>query len=167
MKRISVIGCGGSGKTTLAKILHDKTDLPLYHLDCIAYADNWQEVSPEIFKDSHKNWIDKDNWIIEGTMITSLEQRLSRSDQCIFLDMPRWLCIIRIFKRLIFEYGKNRQDMANGCVESFDWPFLQYVWQFNHQTRPKILKILDKNAQNCDIITIKTKADLNKWIKNQ
>lgn len=35
MKRVIVIGCPGSGKTTFAKKLHKNTDLPLYYLDAI------------------------------------------------------------------------------------------------------------------------------------
>ena len=34
-KRIIILGCSGSGKSTFAKKLKVKTDLPLYHLDNI------------------------------------------------------------------------------------------------------------------------------------
>ena len=33
MKKIIVIGCPGSGKSTFARVLHNKTGIPLYHLD--------------------------------------------------------------------------------------------------------------------------------------
>ena len=35
MKKIIIIGCPGSGKTTFAEKLRDKTGLPLYYLDAI------------------------------------------------------------------------------------------------------------------------------------
>lgn len=166
MSRISVIGCGGSGKTTLANILSQKTQIPVHYLDCISYKENWKEVDPSIFKQKHQAWIDQEQWIIEGTMIDFLEKRLHRSTRCIFLDMPRYLCLFRIFKRLFSEYGKTRADMAEGCQENFDWPFLKYVWHFNKQTKPKILEILDKSPQSCEIITIRNKSDLKEWINN-
>lgn len=33
MKKIIVIGCMGSGKSTFAEKLHRKTKIPLFHLD--------------------------------------------------------------------------------------------------------------------------------------
>lgn len=35
MKRVIVIGCPGSGKTTFAEKLNKRTGLPLYYLDAI------------------------------------------------------------------------------------------------------------------------------------
>ena len=33
MKKVIVIGCPGSGKSTVSRALHNKTGIPLYHLD--------------------------------------------------------------------------------------------------------------------------------------
>ena len=41
MKKIMIIGCCGSGKTTLAKKLSNKLNLPLIHLDKLNWRDNW------------------------------------------------------------------------------------------------------------------------------
>lgn len=31
--KIAIIGCPGSGKSTIAKKLHERLNIPLYHLD--------------------------------------------------------------------------------------------------------------------------------------
>ena len=38
MQRILIIGCGGAGKSTLARALGEKTGLPVVHLDQIWWA---------------------------------------------------------------------------------------------------------------------------------
>ena len=43
MKRIMVVGCPGSGKSTMAIRIAQKLDLPVVHLDQIHYAPGWQE----------------------------------------------------------------------------------------------------------------------------
>ena len=43
MKRIMVVGCPGSGKSTVAIRIAQKLDLPVVHLDQIHYAPGWQE----------------------------------------------------------------------------------------------------------------------------
>ena len=35
MKKVIVIGCPGSGKSTFSRALHERTGLPLYHLDLL------------------------------------------------------------------------------------------------------------------------------------
>jgi adenylate kinase family enzyme len=47
MKRILIIGCGGAGKSTLARQLGDKLGLPVVHLDKLFWHPGWVESSKE------------------------------------------------------------------------------------------------------------------------
>ena len=47
MKKIMVIGCCGSGKSTLSKQLAKKLKLPLVHLDVLNWCGNWECVPQE------------------------------------------------------------------------------------------------------------------------
>ena len=165
MNRIAIIGCGGSGKSTLSRIVSKKKDLPVFYLDTISYKASWVEQDPAIFKEKHDEWINQERWIIDGLMIETLNKRLEKADNVVFLDTPHWLCIYRIFKRLISDYGKTREDMAEGCKESFDWPFLMYVLGFRKNIRPQVIEILENNKNNCKVTIIKTKSELNKWVE--
>ena len=49
MERILVIGCPGSGKTRLAKLLGEKLNLPVVHLDNLWWTGQWENVSREEF----------------------------------------------------------------------------------------------------------------------
>ena len=49
MKKIIVLGCSGSGKSTFAIKLHEKLGLPLYHLDNIWWKDDRTHISREEF----------------------------------------------------------------------------------------------------------------------
>ena len=43
MKRVMVIGCCGSGKTTLSRKLGEKLGLPVVHLDKLFWHPGWVE----------------------------------------------------------------------------------------------------------------------------
>ena len=50
MERVIIIGCGGAGKSTLARALGEKTGLPVIHLDQIWWGPgNWQHMEREDF----------------------------------------------------------------------------------------------------------------------
>lgn len=66
MKKVIIIGCGGAGKTTLAKQLAARLNLPLYHLDAYFWQPGWQEADADEFMFKHYELISQDKWIIDG-----------------------------------------------------------------------------------------------------
>jgi len=49
MDRIAIIGCGGSGKTVLARHLAARLGLEVVNLDGLYYDDGWNPTPPEKF----------------------------------------------------------------------------------------------------------------------
>ena len=47
MERILIIGCGGAGKSTMARQLGDKLQIPVVHLDKLFWKPGWVESSRE------------------------------------------------------------------------------------------------------------------------
>ena len=64
MKKIIVIGCMGSGKSTFAEKLHRKTKIPLFHLDNIWWKADRTHISREEFDSELNRIIQGDSWII-------------------------------------------------------------------------------------------------------
>lgn len=94
MKRITIVGCPGAGKSTFARALSHKTKIPLVHLDFY-----YHQREPDYQKDKQA-WLDKlagltsgETWIIEGNYGSSYEQIIPKSDALIFMDMSSWLSI--------------------------------------------------------------------------
>ena len=135
MERILVIGCPGSGKTRLAKLLGDKLNLPVVHLDNLWWTDGWENVSREEFDARLENALNLDSWIIDGNYSRTMDARLEKCDTIIYLDFSRWACLRGMFQRVILNHGKVRPDMAEGCPERFDWEFFKYIWNFNKNNR--------------------------------
>ena len=45
MKKIVVLGCGGSGKSTFSKKLGVLLDIPIYHLDTFYWKPGWKALN--------------------------------------------------------------------------------------------------------------------------
>ncbi|BAZ43015.1 topology modulation protein [Chondrocystis sp. NIES-4102] len=153
-KRIVIIGCCGAGKSTLAKILGEKLDLPVIHLDTYYWQPGWQETEENDWLTIQQELIKNSCWIIDGNYINTMDIRLAVADTIIWLDFNRYLCLWRVLKRYLQYSGKTRPDMATGCLERFNWEFLQYVWNFNQIHRPTILEQIAKYRGNQQIIIL-------------
>ena len=150
-KRIVVIGCSGSGKSTFSRKLHHLTGNPLYHLDKLYWLPDWELRSTEEQERIQKELVQQGEWIIDGNYQRSLPIRLALADTVFFFDYPRRLCLYRALKRVALNRKRARPDMGEGCPERFDWEFMKFIWNFNKNNRPGLIALLDQAPTGIEI----------------
>ncbi len=157
MKKIMVIGCPGSGKSTFSRALHKLTSVPLFHLDMMYWNSDRTTVDKAVFRERLSNTLQKDAWIIDGNYGSTMELRLQACDTVIFLDYPLNVCLDGIKERR----GKTRTDMP--WVESEDEEdaeFIEFIKNYNSQSRPKVMELLGKYSdKNIYIFKARNEAD--------
>lgn len=163
MERIMIIGCGGAGKSTLARQLGEKTGLPVVHLDKLFWKPGWVSLSREEFDLVHQEAISRERWIIDGNFDRTIPQRLSRCDTVLYLDFSRWACVMGVAKRVLTTYGTVREDMGEGCPERFDLEFLKWVWDFNKNKREKNYRLLEE-AEGVEVIILKNRREVKRFL---
>lgn len=137
MNRALVIGCPGSGKSTFARRLRDKTGLPLFYLDQIYWRADRTTVDRETFDRQLKDILTRNRWIIDGNYLRTLPLRLLYCDTVFFLDYPVELCLKGIEARR----GKAREDMP--WIETTPDPvFESFVTSFEADVRPLVEQAL-------------------------
>jgi hypothetical protein len=82
VERIVILGCAGSGKTTLARQLGKRTGAPVICLDTI-WQPHWDENDVPAFRALIKNAHASERWISDG----NLRSRPSISD---YRALPWW-----------------------------------------------------------------------------
>lgn len=164
MERIMIIGCGGAGKSTLARQLGEKTGLPVIHLDQLFWRPGWVSVSKEEFDKLHREALAGEKWIIDGNFDRTMGERIKRCDTVIYLDFSRFACLMGVCKRILTTYGTVRPDMGEGCPERIDREFLQWVWNFNKNKREKNYRMLNE-AEGVETIVLKNRRAVKKFLK--
>src|SRR5438034_11750677 len=86
LKRILVIGSGGSGKTTFARRLAERTTLPLIHLDALYWRPGWDPTPADEWRARVEALANEPAWIMDGNYGGTLDIRLAASDTIVFLD---------------------------------------------------------------------------------
>ena len=152
MKRILVIGCPGSGKSTFSRELSQNLNLSLIHLDHLHWKPGWVEAEQEEFDRLLQTELEKECWIIDGNYMRTFSHRIQYADTVIFLDFNRWICAWRVIKRWLFQEGYQ----ATGCPQKVDLSFLKFVLlDYPKSNRPQTLKIKNECKSNVEWITYK------------
>lgn len=164
MRRVLVIGPGGAGKSTLAQELGKLLQIEVLHLDKFYWQAGWVEMPKEEWRATVEEMIGRDSWIMDGNYSGTLEARLKACDTVIFLDMPRSLCLWRVFKRAVTYRGRSRPDMAEGCHERLSLKFALWIWNYPQRSRPKVLKLLEAHQGEKEIVRLKSEAEVKRFL---
>ncbi|MDG4826843.1 topology modulation protein [Asanoa sp. WMMD1127] len=137
MERIVVVGCGGSGKTVLARRLAAVLGLPLIHLDAVYYDSAWQPLPQDAFAAVQAELVRGERWIIDGNYVSTLPIRVAAADTLIFLDLPAATCLWGIARRRWRHRGGQHRDA--GVFDRVNWSFVRYVVRYRATVRPRVL----------------------------
>lgn len=160
MQRVLVIGSGGAGESTFSRRLAEITDLPLIHLDRLFWKAGWVETDKAEWREIVAQTLEGDRWIIDGNYGSTMELRLAACDTVIFLDISRFICTYRVLKRVFTYKEGSRPDMADGCGERLDLPFVRFVWNYPERSRPNVLKRLENVRDSKTIITLRSRGEI-------
>lgn len=105
--RIYIIGCPGTGKTTIAKYLSKNLRIKNYELDCIIYDDknNHKKREDAEINDLFQKIIKKPNWIIEDVGRNKFIEGRELADKIYYIKLPKR----RVYKRVIIRWIKQKK----------------------------------------------------------
>ena len=155
MKKIIVIGCAGSGKSTLSRKLREITKIPLYHLDLEYWNEDGTTVEQSVFLERLSAILEQNEWIIDGNYSSTMEMRMKECDTVIFLDYPLKVCLDGVKARM----GKPRSDMP-WVEKGEDEEFISFIKNYKEQNRPQVMRLLEKYSnKNIYIFTTRLQAE--------
>lgn len=161
MKKVIVIGCPGSGKTTFAEKLNKCTGLPLYYLDAIWHKPDQTHIPREKFDQRISEIFATPEWIIDGNYNRTIEARLKECDTVFLFDLLTEICIQGATERL----GKGRYDLP-WIEKELDPEFEGFIKSFSKTSLPKIYELIDKHKENKSVFVFKSREDADEYLKN-
>lgn len=165
IKRISIIGGPGTGKSTLANNLERETNLPVYHLDGIHYLENWVPIGRDERDKIILEKVKEPRWIMDGTYTLTLNKRIEASDLVIFLNYSTTARIKGIISRYLKNKGQEKLDIP-GCKEKMNWKFIKCTIKWS-KTKKKTINEILVEYEDKNILVFNRRKKLNKWYEKE
>jgi adenylate kinase family enzyme len=118
IRRVSVVGSSGSGKTTFAAQLAARLAVPHVELDGMFWDADWTQVDDEAFRARVDAATAPDGWVADGNYSRARDLVLGRADTVVWLDIPLGTCLARILKRTARRV-RTREELWSGNRESW------------------------------------------------
>ena len=162
MDRIAVMGCGGSGKSHLARSLGATLGITPVHLDGLYYDADWKPLDKDKFADLQRDLVTAPRWIIDGNYASTLPIRLQAADTVIFLDLPGWACLLGILQRQVRHGGGQHQ--ANGEYNRITWNFARYIIGYRKTMAPRVRSLIAEHASGAQVVILRSRRAASRYL---
>ncbi|AYG59076.1 AAA family ATPase [Rhizobium jaguaris] len=156
-ERILIIGCSGTGKSTLARSIASLRGLTYVSMDRdIFWLPGWKHrPRPEAIA-LIKQAVAGPRWIMDGNSPGTLPLRLPHTDIVIWRRPPRHVALRGVISRWLRYRGRSRPEMAAGCPERLTSTFLRYIWTFEREEVPQFMEMLALHGRQVPVLTLKS-----------
>ncbi len=149
MKRVVVLGRGGSGKSTFCHQLCENTGLPVIELDKVFWDESLKALTPEEWRGLQSKVAAEEKWIMDGDLgpFDVLEPRLTRADTVVIVEPPLTVCLWRALRR-----GRRRFD------------FWLWVLSWRRTYRPRIIEDVQRYASGAETVMLSNDRDIKSFL---
>lgn len=160
--RIAIMGCGGSGKSHLAREIGTRLGITPVHLDARYYDQDWKPLDQEAFAAVQRDLVAASRWIIDGNYASTLPIRLQAADTVIFLDLPGWTCLLGILQRQLRNGGGQHQ--AKGEYNRITWNFVRYIMSYRKTMAPRVRSLIGDHAGDARVVILRSRRAARRYL---
>lgn len=170
MNRIAIVGTSCSGKSTLARELSLKLQVPHIELDQLYWTPGWLERPEKEFLSLVEHAISEPDWVVDGNYAHARELIWPAANNIVWLDysFPRVLmnAIRRSFYRAI-----AKEQVCGGNTETFRQSFFStasvVLWVIASHKRNRVLYrplLAEARATGKEIVVITSPTLLEEYL---
>jgi adenylate kinase family enzyme len=144
VRRVSVVGTSGAGKSTFASSLALILGAVFLELDSVYHQADWAPLPASEFRARVALVADRECWVIDGNYSTVQDIVWARADTVVFLDLPRRTVMRRIIARTLRRvagrvelWNGNRERWRNFFTLDKEESVIVWAWQTHGRNRAR------------------------------
>jgi adenylate kinase family enzyme len=174
MKRVSVVGNAGSGKSRLGRQIAEALDVPYVELDAIQHLPDWEPLDPDEFVAKVSAIAATHGWVIDGNYRTVVVDGpvWQRADTVVWLDLPRRVTMYQVIRRSLRRVVR-REQLWNGNRETLrnlvSWdPYksiIRWTWTQHEKYQARFGAAMTSSAlAHIAFIRIRSHDEAESWL---
>ncbi|MFD6128803.1 topology modulation protein [Streptomyces diastaticus] len=162
MKKVAIVGCGGSGKSHVARELGGILDAPVTHLDAVFYDDEWNALPMDEFTDIQRELVAQPRWVIDGNYSSTLQVRLEACDTVVLMDVSTVAALYGILSRQVRQGAGHK---GNGVHNRIHWGVVKYVLTYRRKMRPRVMTKIEESGSGTDVVLLANRRQTRRWLR--
>jgi adenylate kinase family enzyme len=172
VRRISVVGTSGSGKSTVGRQLAGSLGVPFVELDSIYHQPGWVPLPPEEFRRRVAEAAAGDGWVIDGNYSAARDLVWARADTVVWLDLPRSTVmrqvLWRTLRRVTFKvelWNGNRERWANLFTWVPEDSVISWAWHRHSVYRERYAAAAaDPDLAHVCFVRLRSRAEIRRFL---
>ena len=175
MQRIRVIGASGSGKTSLARQLAERLQLPHLELDSVQHLAGWRAAPLEQFQAEVRAFVadsdDRGGWVIDGNYNDRTPELFDAADTIVWLDYPRWFVMARVVRRTMTRlvlrqtlWNDNRESLRALCSRDPERNIVLWAWTQHAASRRRYVAAMQDSTDG-RWVRLRTPQQARDWLQ--
>ncbi len=173
MKRISVVGSSGSGKTTVARRLAEALSVPHVELDALHWEENWSPATKAELSERVRAATAGETWVVDGNYWSKIGSQVwAGADTVVWVSPPRWRATwqaaTRTVRRAITRqdlWGGNRESLRGLMVWRGEDSILWWAWTTYGQTQERYAQAMsDPQWRHITFYRLRTRREIDRFI---
>jgi adenylate kinase family enzyme len=165
--RVLIYGVTGSGKTTLARRVAERTGLPWHSVDDLTWEPGWVQVPPDEQRLRIAAICAGEQWILDAGYSRWIDVVLPSAELIVALDYSRWRSLGRLMRRSVLRAIDHRQ-ICNGNTETFRQMLSRdsiLVWHFRSFARKRArMRAWAADPAAPEVVRMTSPAATRRWL---
>ncbi|MDZ7678189.1 MAG: hypothetical protein U5K29_06535 [Acidimicrobiales bacterium] len=176
MRRVSVVGTSGSGKSRLARRIAAAIGAPWIELDAAHHQRGWEPIDPERFLVEVDRATSGDRWVVDGNYraVVCEGPVWERADTVVWLDLPRRTVmrqiVVRTVRRTVTReelWNGNREPLSNLWRWDPERSVIRWAWTRHHALRRRYLEAMaDERWAHLDFVRVRSHVEADRWVQH-